>query len=90
MAEVPRPVVRPGFVLVRNHYSLISTGTEGGTVKLGKMSLLGKATAGYSGNVQEAIGWFGFFLYAAALGIPAIILSIVVAARHDKLLAKAQ
>lgn len=54
------------------------------------MSLLGKATAGYSGNVQEAIGWFGFFLYAAALGIPAIILSIVVAARHDKLLAKAQ
>ena len=54
------------------------------------MSLLGKATAGYSGNVQEAIGWFGFFLYAAALGIPAIILSIVVAARHDKLLAKTQ
>jgi PAT family beta-lactamase induction signal transducer AmpG len=54
------------------------------------MSLLGKATAGYSGNVQEAIGWFGFFIYAAALGIPAIILSMIVAARHDKLLAKAQ
>lgn len=43
--DVPAPVVRPGFVLVRNHYSLISTGTEGGTVKLGQMSLVGKARA---------------------------------------------
>ncbi len=51
------------------------------------MSLLGKFTAGYSGNVQEAVGWFGFFIYAAALGIPAIALSVVVAARHDEVLA---
>jgi PAT family beta-lactamase induction signal transducer AmpG len=51
------------------------------------MSLLGKFTAGYSGNVQEAVGWFGFFIYAAVLGIPAILLSIVVARRHDTLLA---
>ncbi|MBU2548676.1 MAG: bi-domain-containing oxidoreductase [Proteobacteria bacterium] len=43
--EVPRPLVRPGRVLVRNQYSVISTGTEGGTVKLGQMSLLGKARA---------------------------------------------
>ena len=43
--EVPAPIVRDNFVLVKNHYSLISTGTEGGTVKLGKMSLLGKARA---------------------------------------------
>lgn len=43
--EVPTPVARPGFLLVRNAYSVISTGTEGGTVKLGKMSLLGKARA---------------------------------------------
>jgi len=43
--EVPAPIRRPGFVLVRNHYSLISAGTEGGTAKLGKMSLLGKARA---------------------------------------------
>ena len=50
------------------------------------MSLLGKFTAGYSGNVQEAVGWLGFFLYAAALGVPAILLSIVVAMRHDELL----
>jgi predicted dehydrogenase len=45
VAEVPAPVIREGFVVVRNHYSLISTGTEGGTVKLGQMSLLGKARA---------------------------------------------
>ena len=49
------------------------------------MSLLGKATAGYSGNVQEAIGWMGFFLYAAALGIPAIVLAVIVSRRHDHL-----
>ena len=51
------------------------------------MSLLGKFTAGYSGNVQEAIGWMGFFLYAAALGIPAILLAIIVSRRHDELVA---
>jgi PAT family beta-lactamase induction signal transducer AmpG len=50
------------------------------------MSMLGKFTAGYSGNVQESIGWLGFFLYAAALGVPAIILSFIVAKRHDKLI----
>jgi len=43
--DVPAPVVRPGFVRVRNHYSVISAGTEGSTVKLGQMSLLGKARA---------------------------------------------
>ena len=42
-------------------------------------TFIGKLTAGYSGQVQEWIGWFGFFLYAAALGIPAIILSLIVA-----------
>ncbi|MGI9272464.1 MAG: AmpG family muropeptide MFS transporter [Woeseiaceae bacterium] len=53
------------------------------------MSLLGKFSAGFSGNVQESIGWLGFFLYAAALGIPAIALSFVVAKRHDKLVGQA-
>jgi predicted dehydrogenase/threonine dehydrogenase-like Zn-dependent dehydrogenase len=43
--EVPRPALRPGCVLVRNSASLISVGTEAGTVKLGKMSLMGKARA---------------------------------------------
>ena len=50
------------------------------------MSILGKLTAGYSGNVQESIGWLGFFLYAAALGVPAIVLSLVVARRHVRLI----
>ena len=43
--EVPVPVLRSGYVLVRNETSLISAGTEGGTVKLGKMGLIGKARA---------------------------------------------
>lgn len=42
-------------------------------------TFFGKLLAGYSGNVQMAIGWFDFFLYAAATGIPAILLSILVA-----------
>ena len=49
------------------------------------MSMLGKFSAGYSGDVQESIGWLGFFLYAAAVGIPAIVLAIIVARRHDEL-----
>jgi len=49
------------------------------------MALFPKFLAGYSGNVQESIGWLGFFLYAAALGLPAIVLAIFVARRHDKL-----
>ena len=49
------------------------------------MSLLGKFAAGFSGNVQESIGWLGFFLYAAARGVPAILLAVVVARRHPKL-----
>lgn len=40
--------------------------------------LIAKISASFSGVVQEAIGWFGFFLYAAGLGIPSIILSIIV------------
>lgn len=53
------------------------------------MALLPKFLAGYSGDVQEAIGWLGFFLYAAAIGVPAILLSFVVARRHDRLVADA-
>ena len=37
------PVVGPGMVLVRNHYSLISAGTESSTVKTARKSLIGKA-----------------------------------------------
>ncbi|MEM8682077.1 MAG: AmpG family muropeptide MFS transporter [Pseudomonadota bacterium] len=49
------------------------------------MALLPKFLAGFSGNVQESIGWFGFFLYAAALGVPAIVLAVWVSRRHDAL-----
>jgi sugar phosphate permease len=45
--------------------------------------LVAKISASFSGTVQEAIGWFGFFIYAAALGVPSIILSIIVV-RHMK------
>ncbi len=43
VGDVPIPALTPGFVLVRNHYSLISAGTERSTVSTGKASLLGKA-----------------------------------------------
>ena len=41
--EVPVPIVSAGMVLVRNHHSLISPGTEGSTVKAARKSLIGKA-----------------------------------------------
>ncbi len=41
--DVPIPSISSGFVLVKNEYSLISAGTERGTVKVAKASLLGKA-----------------------------------------------
>ena len=44
-------------------------------------TFFGKLLAGYSGEVQLAIGWLNFFFYAAATGIPAVLLSIVVARR---------
>ncbi len=43
--DVPPPLLRDECVLVRNRYSLISSGTEGGTAKLGRMGLLAKARA---------------------------------------------
>ncbi|NQY30829.1 MAG: Gfo/Idh/MocA family oxidoreductase [Flavobacteriaceae bacterium] len=41
--DVPMPSIRKGMVLVENKFSLISAGTERGTVKVGKASLNGKA-----------------------------------------------
>jgi len=40
---VPEPVIGKGMILVRNHYSLISAGTEGSTAQTARKSLLGKA-----------------------------------------------
>ena len=41
--QVPCPAVLGRHVLVRNHYSLISAGTEGATVNTARKSLIGKA-----------------------------------------------
>lgn len=41
--EVALPALRTGAVLVRNHFSLISAGTEGSTVKTARKGLIGKA-----------------------------------------------
>lgn len=41
--DVPVPLLQPHGVLVRTHYSVISAGTEGGTVRLAKKNLLEKA-----------------------------------------------
>ena len=41
--EVPYPQLGKGFVIVKNHFSIISAGTEGSTVKTARKSLIGKA-----------------------------------------------
>jgi len=41
--EVPVPIIEAGTVLVRNHFSLISAGTEGSTVKTARSGYIEKA-----------------------------------------------
>ncbi|PWK18013.1 bi-domain-containing oxidoreductase [Xanthomarina spongicola] len=41
--EVPYPQLGKGMVIVKNHYSIISAGTEGSTVQAARKSLIGKA-----------------------------------------------
>ena len=41
--ELPMPQLTSGMLLVKNHYPLISAGTEGSTVKAARKSLIGKA-----------------------------------------------
>ncbi len=43
IVEVPYPQLGPKMVLVRNHYSVISAGTEGATANSARKSLLAKA-----------------------------------------------
>src|SRR5688500_5590993 len=45
LQELDWPALKPGGVLVRSHFSVISTGTEGMKVREGKLSYLGKARA---------------------------------------------
>jgi predicted dehydrogenase/threonine dehydrogenase-like Zn-dependent dehydrogenase len=41
--DVPYPQLGKGMVIVKNHYSIISAGTEGSTVLAARKSLIGKA-----------------------------------------------
>lgn len=41
--DVPYPQVGKGMIIVKNHFSLISAGTEGSTVQAARKSLIGKA-----------------------------------------------
>ncbi|MCD4747642.1 MAG: hypothetical protein K8R58_15205 [Bacteroidales bacterium] len=41
--EVPYPVLSKGMVLVRNHFSLISAGTEGSKVSTARKGYIAKA-----------------------------------------------
>ena len=41
--EIPYPLVGIGMIIVKNHFSIISTGTEGLTVQAASKSLTGKA-----------------------------------------------
>lgn len=41
--DLPSPVVRQGGVLVRNHFSLVSAGTERSSIETAQASLIGKA-----------------------------------------------
>ena len=45
IGEVPLPALGPGDVLVRNHYSFVSVGTEKMKLSQARMSLVEKARA---------------------------------------------
>ena len=41
--DVPPPSMRKGYILVKNHYSIISSGTEASTVEAARKGYIGKA-----------------------------------------------
>jgi predicted dehydrogenase/threonine dehydrogenase-like Zn-dependent dehydrogenase len=45
LEEVPAPALLPGGIVVRNHFSLVSAGTERATLAFGRQNLVGKARA---------------------------------------------
>ena len=53
--EVPFPALSEGVLLVRNHYSVISAGTEGKTVRDARVGYIGKARARQK-EVQQVVG----------------------------------
>ena len=48
--EVPLPSLKPGSILVQNLFSMVSTGTEGRTVKAARKGYIGKAKELYQGE----------------------------------------
>ena len=47
------------------------------------MVLPGRLLSGFSGIVVDSVGWINFFVYAAAMGIPAILLSVWISRRLE-------
>jgi len=45
LVEVPAPALAPGFVLVHNHFSVVSPGTEKQAMDFARKSIVGKARA---------------------------------------------
>ena len=54
LIERPFPGRKPGYVIVRNHFSVISSGTESRTVKDARAGLISKAVA-RQGDVKKVI-----------------------------------
>ena len=48
------------------------------------MTLPGKFISGFSGQIVAMTDWFAFFLYASAMGLPAVVLAVVVARRQQE------
>lgn len=61
ITEVPFPALQPGWIMVRNHYSAISAGTEGKTVKDARLGYIGKARARQAEvkKVMDAVRTYG-------------------------------
>lgn len=61
LLQVPFPALQPGCVLVRNHYSVISAGTEGKSVKDARLGYVAKARARKEevGKVMKSVQNFG-------------------------------
>lgn len=45
LEEVPAPALKPGEVLVKNHYSLVSAGAEKAVIEFAKQNLRSKSLA---------------------------------------------
>ena len=48
------------------------------------MTLPGKFIGGFSGQLVEAAGWFNYFIYVTAIGIPAVLLCLYLIARERR------